>query len=347
MTMTAPSLATIIDRYALSAAVIVGALGFRLFRHLTPLLPPMIFLMLFFTFCKVNPLDLRLHRWHLTALAFQLVLAFGSWALLTWLGSLFPSLDNPVVAQSLMLCFLMPTATAAPIIAGKLGGSIQNLTTFTLLSNFATAVVVPLFFPLVNPVADMTFWTAAILILRKVGPLLLGPFFAAWCLRLVYDFWPSNRRAGRTFTLSHAVAQFPFYIWVGTVVILMGDIVWSLLTQPAGFWTLFLLSLGAVFSCLLQFRLGRLIGQRWPAGSHGQDYQDVVINPATAPKTPAAISRVTAGQALGQKNTTLAIWMAQTYLLPLVAIGPAAYIVVQNLFNSAQLNRAARHHSRQ
>ncbi len=340
--MTQASFRTLIDRYALFAAVIVGAVGFRLFRHLTPLLPPMIFLMLFFTFCKVNPLDLRLHRWHFTALAVQLLLALGSWALLTWLGSVFPAMNNPVVAQSLMLCFLMPTATAAPIIAGKLGGSIQNLTTFTLLSNFATAVVVPLFFPLVNPVADMTFWTAALLIMRKVGPLLLGPFFAAWCLRLLYDFWPSNRARNRTFALSHAFAQFPFYIWVGTIVILMGDIVDTILTRPSGFWTLFWVTLGAVFSCLLQFRLGRMIGGRWPAGSHGIDYQDIVINPDTAPKTPAGISRVTAGQALGQKNTTLAIWMAQTYLLPLVSLGPAAYIIVQNFFNSAQLNRAAR-----
>jgi len=340
--MTAASFRTLLDRHALFAAIVIGAAGFPLFRHLTPLLPPMIFLMLFFTFCKVNPLDLRLHRWHFTALAVQLFLAVGSWYLLVWFGSLFPVMCNPVVFQSVMLCFLTPTATAAPIIAGKLGGSIQNLTTFTLLSNFATAVVVSLFFPVVNPAADMTFWTAAWLILRKVGPLLLGPFVAAWLLRICYDFWPSNRAAGRTFALPRTVAQYPFYIWAGTIVILMGNIVDTLVSQPSGFWTLFWITVTAALTCFLQFWLGWLIGHRWPAGSHGLDYQDVVVNPDTAPKTPAAISRVTAGQALGQKNTTLAIWMAQTYLLPLTALGPAAYMIIQNIFNSAQLNRAAR-----
>ena len=49
-----------------------------------------------------------------------------------------------------------------------------------------------------------------------------------------------------------------------------------------------------------------------------------------------------AGQAFGQKNTTLAIWMAQVYLLPVVSMAPAAYIIWQNLFNSIQLSIAGR-----
>ena len=100
--------------------------------------------------------------------------------------------------------------------------------------------------------------------------------------------------------------------------------------------------ISALVACLLQFVIGRELGYHFPASSHGKDYQDVVINPATAPKTPSGISRITAGQALGQKNTTLAIWMAQTYLFPLAALGPAAYMIIQNLFNARQLRAAAR-----
>ena len=45
---------------------------------------------------------------------------------------------------------------------------------------------------------------------------------------------------------------------------------------------------------------------------------------------------------MGQKNTILAIWMAQTYLNPLSSIVPAAYVLWQNLINSYQLWRKQR-----
>jgi len=93
--------------------------------------------------------------------------------------------------------------------------------------------------------------------------------------------------------------------------------------------------------CLLQFGLGKLIGYKMPAPSKGTDYQDVLINPAAAPKTMAGVSSITAGQAFGQKNTSLGVWMAQTYLHPLSTLGAAAYIIWQNLFNSVQLTIAA------
>ena len=68
----------------------------------------------------------------------------------------------------------------------------------------------------------------------------------------------------------------------------------------------------------------------------------MLINPAAAHYSMEQISRITAGQAFGQKNTTLAIWMAQAYLVPVASMAPAAYIIWQNLFNSAQLMIAGR-----
>ena len=77
-----------------------------------------------------------------------------------------------------------------------------------------------------------------------------------------------------------------------------------------------------------------------PAPSRGKDYEDVLLNPDALRDMPS-VSSVTAGQAFGQKNTTLGVWMAQTFLNPLSAIGATAYIIWQNFFNSAQLYRAA------
>ena len=355
----ASSLRTFFDSNALWLSMIIGVLGYKWFRYGAPLLPSMIFLMLFFTFCKIDPKDLRLHRWHWVVLAVQIALSVGSFY------GLMALTHNEIVAQGLMMCFIMPTATAAPIIAGKLGGSIQNLTTFTLLSNFATALIVPAFFPLIYTVNDMTFWPAFLLILSRVSPLLLGPFFAAWLLRIAYNYYQRRKYLSATetrglslkrsvsgsglsgeadlptFSLPPSLAPLPFYLWVGTIIFLMASLTNTLLSTFNFQLSTFLwLLIGSFLACLIQFFVGKFIGRRLPAPSRGKDYEDVLLNP-NAPRDMPSVSSVTAGQAFGQKNTTLGVWMAQTYLNPVSALGAAAYIFWQNIFNSAQLTRAA------
>lgn len=342
-------ISTFIDRYALIIAMLIGAVGYPWFRHLSWLMPPLICLMLFFTFCKINPLDLRLRKWHGIVLAVQMVLTavvyYGLLAIgerLLAMGYGLTEGDIALVAQGLMVCVIMPTATAAPIIAGKLGGSIQNLTTFSLLSNIATAVIVPAFFPVVHTEAGIEFVAAMLLILRRVTPMLLGPFVAAWLLRLVYEWYYKQKGTPRRFTLSKRWASMPFYLWILLLIVLISQITYTLLTQEYSGWAIVALCVGSLVACLLQFMLGRWIGYRFPATSHGADYQDILINPAAAAYSIAQKSRITAGQAFGQKNTALGIWMAQMYLHPLSSIGPAAYIIWQNLLNSYQLWNAGR-----
>ena len=330
-----------IDRYALIIAMVVGAVGYPWFRHLDWLLSPLIFFMLFFTFCKINPLDLRLRKWHWIVLIVQMALTVAVYYGVLVIGDEAMS-DWQVLAQGLMMCVIMPTATAAPIIAGKLGGSIQNLTTFSLLSNIATAIIVPAFFPIVNPAAGMAFLPSMWLILKRVSPLLLGPFVAAWALRLGYEAYYRRKGDARIFSLNATWASMPFYLWVVLLVVLISRITHTLLTQEYSGGTIIVLCVGALVTCLLQFALGRWIGYRFPADSHGKDYQDILINPAAAHYTINEKSRITAGQAFGQKNTALGVWMAQLFLNPLAAIGPAAYIIWQNLLNSYQLWHAGK-----
>ena len=319
------------DSNALWLSMLIGAVGHRYFLPLAPILPWLIFFMLFFTFCKVNPLDLRLHKWHWVVLATQISLSLG-----TYVG-VYLLTDNRYLAQGLMLCFIMPTATAAPIIAGKMGGSIQNLTTFTLLSNFATTLIVPAVFPLVNPLAEKTFWPAFVLILSHITPLLLGPFLLAWLVRLVFQW-----RRKREFVLPVKIAVVPFYLWVASIVVLTSVVTETTISNfQSQLANILILLVCSFFICLLQFGLGKLIGYWLPAPSKGRDYQDVLINPAAAPKTMSGVSSITAGQAFGQKNTSLGVWMANTYLDPMASLGAAAYIIWQNLFNSAQLFIAA------
>ena len=341
-----------LDRNALALAMVIGVVGFPLFRHLAGILPPMIFLMLFFTFCKINPADLRLRAWHWVVLSCQLLLGVGTYYGVMALGDWILAMgdgqwaigenDWRIIAQGLMLCFIMPTASAAAIIAGKLGGSIQNLTSFTLLSNIATAIFVPLFFPVVNPEAGIEFTTAFLTILKRITPLLICPFLAAWVLRIGCNWYYRRRKIQKTFSINRTWASMPFYVWVVTLIVLMADLTYSLVHQEYSWWTIGILCLGSLATCVLQFMLGKYIGMRLPAATKGEDYRDVLINPEAANYSMAQVSRITAGQAFGQKNTTLAIWMAQVYLLPVVSMAPAAYIIWQNLFNSIQLSLAGR-----
>ena len=81
------------------------------------------------------------------------------------------------------------------------------------------------------------------------------------------------------------------------------------------FWVEVAMGVLALVVCLTQFLTGRRIGRK---------YDDTVAG----------------GQGLGQKNTVLAIWMAQTFLNPISSIAPGAYVLWQNMFNSWQVWRA-------
>ena len=356
------------DSNALWLSMIIGAVGYRYLLPLAPILPWLIFFMLFFTFCKVNPLDLRLHKWHWVVLFVQIVLSLAAYILTLKIT------HNHILAQGLLMCFIMPTATAAPIIAGKLGGSIQNLTTFTLLSNFATSIIVPVLFPLVNKefLVLYSFSHAFCLLLSRIAPLLLVPFFSAWLIRIIYNAIqrkkylsakrsvsetvcqcngpsgeiivpPVGKEAGpKEFSLSPQLAQIPFYLWVASIIVLFSVVTNTVLSNnQLQLSTILILLVCSFFACLLQFALGKFIGYHLPAPSKGKDYQDVLINPAAAPTTMAGVSSITAGQAFGQKNTSLGVWMANAFLDPLSSLGAAAYIIWQNLFNSLQLTLAA------
>ena len=160
-----------LKNWTLPVAMLAGALGYFIFANfafLEPtkpfmssfvayLTPALIFAQLLLTFCKVQPHELMPSLWHGWLLLFQLVSASLVAALL-----IFVHMDGAYkeVFEGAMVCLICPTATAAAVITGKLGGSASSLTTYTLLSNVLAAIVVPLMFPLVEPHADITFVTA-------------------------------------------------------------------------------------------------------------------------------------------------------------------------------------------
>ncbi len=269
------------------------------------LTPTLIFVMLFVTFCKVSPHELRLRRWHVWLSVFQVIACVVVYYLLAPF--------DKIVAQAAMVCVICPTATAAAVITGKLGGSSASLTSYTLLSNLLTTIIVPVIFPMVEPHAGIGFFISFLLILAKIFPLLICPFLAACVMQ--YVFPKLNARIT-------SLRDLAFYLWAISLAIVTGETVRSLMTSHADPNVELWIALACLVICCLQFLLGKTIGSR---------YND----------------RISAGQALGQKNTVLAIWMAYTFLNPLSSVGPGSYVLWQNIINSYQLWKKRKNRLRQ
>lgn len=262
--------------------------------------PTLIFAQLLLSFCKVEPKELLPRGWHVWLLLFQ---AFSCCTIAAVLTIWPMSHAMRQILEGAMVCLICPTATAGVVITGKLGGNTSSLVTYTLLSNVLAAVLVPVAFPLVEPHAGLTFAAACLKILGKVFPLLLVPFFLALIFR---EWMPRVHR----FLLSYS--WLAFYLWAVALIIVTAQTTQSLINSPANVGTKILIAVGGLVACAVQFLIGKKVGNA---------YND----------------RISGGQALGQKNTVLAVWMACAYLDPVSSLGPGSYVIWQNSFNSWQL----------
>jgi bile acid:Na+ symporter, BASS family len=224
---------------------------------------------------------------------------FGSLALYFLLAPL-----NIILAQGAMICVLAPTGTAAPVITGMLKGDVASVTAYSLLSNMTVALAAPVIFSFVGSYQSMPFLDSLWAISQKVMLLLLTPFLTALALR---KFAPTITAAiGRRSGIS-------FYIWSLALCVVAGRTVSFIIQQSNSNHLIeVVVAIAAFVVCAGQFLVGRKIGSIYD-------------------KTIAG------GQGLGQKNTILAIWMAQTYLNPIASIGPGAYVLWQNIVNSYQV----------
>ena len=278
-----------LKNWTLPVAMLVGAFIYFLFAHVSLLSPVkpfvwgcvsiftplLIFAQLLLTFCKVEPRDLKPVRWHWWLLMFQFLACVIVALVLVCVPM--PEIYRDVF-EGAMVCLICPTATAAAVITGKLGGNAGSLTTYTLLSNILAAIVVPLVFPIVEVRAEVSFFSACSRILVKVFPLLLFPFILSWLLRV---FLPKVQQYLANFS------NLAFYLWGIALAIVSGQTVRSLVNSDAPGSVKILIALAALIVCCVQFYLGKRIG-----GHYNE--------------------RISGGQALGQKNTVLAIWMAYT-----------------------------------
>lgn len=249
---------------AMPSAMVVGALLCRPIAALEVashqmITPALIFLMLFVTFCRVSPKQMRPSMLHLWLIVLQLVGCVGVYAALRPF--------DPVVAQGAMICILAPVAMAAVVIAGMLGANVATMATYSLICNMVVALVAPVVLTFTGT-GECTFSQ----ILARIAPLLIMPFAAAQFCRFVFP-------RGAKWVGDHS--QISFYLWlVSLAVIIARTTSFILDLHGASFATEVWLALAALVICLAQFKIGRALGRRYgdpPAGGQSLGQKNTVL----------------------------------------------------------------------
>ena len=300
--------------WTLPVAIAVGTVVYLLF-YLVPFLdgagdalgevvdtifPFMVFSTLFSTYCRIDFHQMRPHRWHVGVLLAQVVLV----ALNVWM--IFRVEADPeqkLLWESVLTCIIGPAATAAPVVTAKIGGNINTMTAYVVISAFASALMIPAAFPLLERGVSADFWEMFFIILQKLAMVLVAPLVLGWCVQ---------HYAKRLCAWIVSIPDLSFYLWAAQLAVTSGVTVRNIVHSDAALRTLLMIAVLSLILCLALFLIGRWIGSRLGDEING-------------------------GQASFQKNTALSIWVAYVYLNPVASVGAGCYVLWQNIINSLEL----------
>jgi len=201
------------------------------------------------------------------------------------------------LALAAFMTAIAPTAIAAPVIIGFIERDVEYAVTSVILTNIANAILVPILLPsLLGAEVQISVWE----VLQPVLVVMFAPLILA---RLVAHL-PADAQG---FIRKGKSTSFP--IWLVNLFIISANASDFLRNgNTDSISTLAVVALISLIICIVNFGLGALLGGR----SHWQE----------------------ASQSMGQKNLSFVIWIALTFINPLVAMGPTFYILYHHLYNS-------------
>lgn len=206
------------------------------------------------------------------------------------------------LALAAFITGIAPTAIAAPVIISFIQGQVEYVVGAVLLSNVVMSVVLPVALPfVVGDVVQISVWQ----VLKPVLVTMFVPLILAQFSRRLPQPTQAVIRRGKAFSFS---------LWLAALFITSAkaaDFLRSNMTTSAS--TVLWIAVVSLIICVIDFTLGAWLG--------GQKF------------------RLESSQSLGQKNNSFVIWVALTFINPLVAMGPTFYILYHNIYNSWQIYR--------
>ena len=212
--------------------------------------PVCVFFTLLITFCKVDFHQMLPHRWQFGVLGAQLLLiALNVWIILRYCSTI----QQRILWEGVLTCVIAPCASAAPVVTNKLGGNINTITTFTIMSSLASSLLIPLVFPMLEKGAEVTFMEAFLVILQKVAMILVLPLILGYIIRHYMH---------RLHRWIISKPNLSFYTWAVSLSITTGITVKNIVHSEASISLLLMIALLSLIMCFLQFGIGRAIGNR-------------------------------------------------------------------------------------
>lgn len=228
----------------LPIAIVAGLFFHHWLALVRPMVPFLIFSILFLNFSAVDIRSLRVRPLHLWLLLFQLVVSLGGYfALLPF---------NEVLAQGVLVGVLSPVAASVVVVACMLGADRSTITTYSLVGNLGIALAAPLYFSFIGTQVSMPFVQSVGIILSKIAPTIVLPLILVALLQLFAR--PVNDFFARYKGLS-------FYLWSMALMITIGQTIDFIFLHGRGNeGTIFCLAVASVLGCALQFSVGKAIG---------------------------------------------------------------------------------------
>lgn len=269
---------------------------------LSPALPFMIGLMMFLSFVGKVPPQQHGYTFKIEVKAFlaSLVMLAVLWGIVE-----FFQLPREVLLGGAIIC-LCPPANAAPAMAKVLGGNPVLALKIFLSGNIIACFSIPLIYGYLTG-ADASFTEVAMKIFNSIQPIISIPLAIALGLRAFYPELADKAVRFQKYTL---------LVWTISVFLILAKASYDI--REMGFaelWNsgkLSMLALVALILCIVQFTVGWFSDKKHPIES---------------------------SQSMGQKNTTLVIWISSLYAGPVAAIAPTCYVIWQNLVLSWMCGR--------
>ena len=208
--------------------------------------------------------------------------------------------EQPVFAITAFFVGITPTATAAPVVVSFLNGRTGFALTGFTLTNLVIALALIFLLPMVTGkfTADYI-WSAADTLLRVIGL----PFLLAVVIRKIFP---------RAKELPKKCKLFSFSLWSFCLFILAAIARNHFIENPEeSIGKVLMIGAISLVICICNFTLGKVLSRKKFARE--------------------------SSQILGQKNTTLTLYLALHFAGPLVAMGTIFYILWHNLWNAWQM----------
>ncbi|MBQ9312502.1 MAG: bile acid:sodium symporter [Bacteroidales bacterium] len=281
-------------------SMLIGVIFYRWLADFMIIVPFTVAIMFFLAYCSIDFRRLKLTKTNIIMLVLHIVFIFFFYTTAKLIFS-------DTVSKGVLMCTICPTAASASAIIMMLGGNKEVGITHIILDNILVSFLAPLILSAVEPQENFSYLLSVFDILKKVFPLLILPIILTAFVKRLKPKWTVK------------IAEYNWLsllFWSVSLVIIFSRTTDIIVNAPKNEMNdIIIMALISFVVCILQFALGKLFGKKL--------HNSVAVT-----------------QGLAQKNTSLGIWLAHTYLSnPLSIIFSTAYSLYQNLINSWQVYR--------